>query len=87
MTLPLQSEAIQQLKKKAETMFEPEVGKLLISDDAICNSAAGYYVGTWCIEYMGNGDWLPQPYERYWREWGYFPNTEKAQAFAAQMDC
>lgn len=57
-------DAVSELITQAETMFEPEIGKLLITPLCICESAAGFYLGWWCLEYMGEGSWCPQPYDR-----------------------
>lgn len=37
--------------------------RLHITQPAVCNSAAGHYIGTWCVEYEG-GMWYQQPYSR-----------------------
>lgn len=44
---------------------DPKDGELVISDPMICQSAAGFYIGTCCIEYSSDIDeWVPMPFER-----------------------
>ena len=43
-------------------------GNIAISERAVtqchvCQSAAGFYIGQWCVENMG-GDLVPMPYDR-----------------------
>lgn len=38
-------------------------GDLFVTENCVCKSAAGYYIGSWCIEVI-EGQWFPQPYER-----------------------
>jgi len=47
----------------ADAITNPTEGQLVISDPIICKTCA-YYIGSWCLEWMGN-EWLPQPYDRY----------------------
>lgn len=58
------------LDKLIEDLIEAKDGActypeetLFVTEQAVCKSGAGYYVGTWCIEVL-NGSWLPQPYSR-----------------------
>ena len=53
----------------------PEDGHLVVSNVCVCESNAGYYVGRYCAEYIGDGMWLPQPYERLS---GYYITKEGA---------
>jgi hypothetical protein len=48
---------------------EPEHQDLVVGPDVVMQSAAGYYVGQWCFEYLDddlyNGEWCgPMPYAR-----------------------
>jgi hypothetical protein len=52
---------------------------LFITEQCVCHSNAGYYVGTWCIEAVA-GSWLPQPYSR---DSGYFLTQPLAEAHYA----
>lgn len=55
---------------------KPSDGQLHVTDSCVCEANTGYYIGTWCIEYMGDGDtWLPQPHSR---DSEYFPTITTA---------
>jgi hypothetical protein len=38
-------------------------GELKVTEPCVCESAAGFYIGEWCIEKTDNF-LLPQPYQR-----------------------
>lgn len=62
------------IKEHADS--KPSDGQLRVTDSCVCESNAGYYIGTWCIEYMEDGDtWLPQPHSR---DSEYFPTITAA---------
>ena len=50
-------------------------GAIFETEQCVCRSAAGFYVGSWCIESI-SGHWLPQPYAR---NSVYFPTFEQAE--------
>ena len=50
------------IEKHGPASDHPE-GTLFITEQCVCKSAAGYYIGTWCIEVVC-GSWLPQPHSR-----------------------
>lgn len=55
--------AISNLIREAERFTNPVEGQLVVSEDCVMRSAAGYYVGQFCVEYL-NGEWFPQPWAR-----------------------
>lgn len=59
----------------ADAIINPTVGQLVISDPIICKTCA-YYVGYWCMEWMGS-EWLAQPYDR---ESAYYNTIEEAES-------
>lgn len=59
----------------AEVLPEPHEGQLVISGQTVMQSAAGWYVGTFCLERMGD-QWFGQPYSR---DSDYFSNPKNAQ--------
>ncbi|MCK5014100.1 MAG: hypothetical protein KAS66_09795 [Candidatus Omnitrophica bacterium] len=62
--------------------LEIKKGYLFISYPCVMKSAAGWYIGTYCQEYMGRGkvsdenEWCLQPYDR---ESGYHSNKEEVE--------
>jgi len=77
--LLLHTEAVQQLLSSVEGT-KPGYGDetLAITPVCVCKSNAGYYVGHWCVEFVDNDTWLPQPYSR---DSHYFATPEEAQAY------
>ena len=55
--------------------------RIHVTDDVVCESAAGHYVGTWCVEFIGN-EWVPMPYSR---DTDYMP-LDKAEAYLAAIN-
>lgn len=49
---------------------------LFVSYFMVMQSAAGYYIGQYCYEDMGDGEWLLQPYDR---DTGYYKTREQAE--------
>lgn len=59
-----QDKEIQKLLGREDQLLEKlKEGELKITPVCVCESAAGFYLGTWCVENI-NGSLLPQPYER-----------------------
>jgi len=56
--------AISDLIREAERFTDPVEGQLVVSEDCVMRSAAGFYVGQFCVEYMPDGEWFPQPWDR-----------------------
>ena len=56
---------VQKLLNKQDVLLKPlKNGELKITPTCICESAAGHYIGLWCVE--KDGDMLtPQPYDRF----------------------
>jgi len=57
---------LKELNKELQAIMETKiipVGKEVITKPHICESGAGFYIGTWCVENM-DGSLFPQPYER-----------------------
>lgn len=50
------------LLEHGDAQSHPE-GTVFVTEECVCKSNAGYYIGTWCIEVI-SGQWLPQPYSR-----------------------
>ncbi len=64
---------------------EPKLGDLVVSEQIVMESAAGFYVGTACLEYCEVGAcegespmWFPMPYSR---DSEYFATKEEAQRY------
>ena len=55
--------AVDELTNRYGEASQHEEGFLAVTDQHVCKSNAGYYIGTYCIEVIGN-QWLPQPYCR-----------------------
>lgn len=56
-------EALIKLEEEKGDASNYEEEELFITEQCVCRSPAGYYVGTWCIEVL-HGHWFPQPYSR-----------------------
>jgi len=65
----------ERLIRHANSITNPTVGQLVISKPIICKTCA-YYVGYWCMEWMGS-EWLAQPYDR---ESAYYNTIEEAKS-------
>lgn len=80
MSILLHTQAVSSLLEAMSRETNPTTGDETIvrTEDCVCKSNAGYYWGSWCIEWMGDS-WLPQPYHR---ESGYFATPEEAQAWS-----
>lgn len=70
--------AFDQVIEMTTDIRDPHEGLLVISDLHVMKSAAGYYVGRACAEWMGD-DWLPQPYCRDTEYFSTYENAEMAR--------
>jgi len=67
------------LMDKCETLMEEckmHEGMLLLTPICVCESAAGLYIGTWCVENV-DGNVMAQPYERVS---DYIPKNQRITA-------
>lgn len=60
-TAELESEIQALLAKGQDGALDKNV--LHLTQVHVCESAAGCYIGTWCVEF-DHGTWFPSPYER-----------------------
>tara|TARA_B100000700_G_scaffold331528_1_gene465228 strand:+ start:1689 stop:1928 length:240 start_codon:yes stop_codon:yes gene_type:complete len=59
-----QDKEIKKLLDREDVLLKTlKEGELKITPVCVCESAAGFYLGTWCVERISNS-LLPQPYER-----------------------
>lgn len=57
--------AIDELLAQHGEASQYDEGECFVTEQVVCKSNAGYYVGTWCIESLGTpAQWLPQPNSR-----------------------
>ena len=65
---------------------EHVAGACFTTEQVVCKSNAGFYVGTWCIEVMDCLDhkqWLPQPNSR---DSGYMTEQQAKELLASWQD-
>ena len=67
--------AVAALEAEHGKTSDHDIGQCFISDQHVCQSNAGYYIGRWCIEAIGL-TWLPQPWSR---DSEYFETEGEAQ--------
>lgn len=64
-----------------------EENKTYVSPLGVCQSAAGYYAGRWCVSHEtyadGESDWLAEPWDR---QSGYFSTAEDAARYVAYLE-
>lgn len=75
-------EAVDKLVTQYGGPTEYMAGTCFITEQIVCQSNAGYYVGTWCIEAIGS-QWLPQPNSR---DSGYMTEQQAKELLASWQD-
>lgn len=58
----LYTDALNKLKEETDINSLSE-GEYVLTGPCVCQSAAGFYIGQWCLERSGDF-FIPQPYDR-----------------------